>query len=70
MEKLSFIANSVAPRAALIWYNVLDQSDGIPERFNLMENPSIALENSRALIINNPWNVARQDITTDATLDN
>jgi hypothetical protein len=35
-----------------------------------MESASVALENSGALIINNSWNVTRQDITTDSTWEN
>lgn len=62
-EKVSFIANSVAPEAELIWYNVVGQTDTnqsqaaiIEDRFNLTEDDSIELENSGALIINNSWN--------------
>jgi subtilisin family serine protease len=76
-EKVSFIANSVAPEAELIWYNVVGQTDTnqsqaaiIEDRFNLTEDDSIELENSGALIINNSWNTLRKDITSDSTWEN
>ena len=66
VEKVSFIANSVAPEAGLIWYNVVAQTSTAEDRFNLTEDASKELENSGALIINNSWNTLRRPITSDA----
>jgi subtilisin family serine protease len=66
-ERVAFVANSVAPEADFIWYNVIERTGlSFEERFNLVENASIALENAGALIINNSWNVLRRDDTPDS----
>ena len=65
-EKVSFIANSVAPEAELIWYNVVNQTRTAEDRFDLAERESTKLENSGALIINNSWNTLRRPITSNA----
>ena len=64
-ERVAFVANSVAPEADFIWYNVIGRTRSSEERFNLIENASIALENAGALIINNSWNVLRNEATAD-----